>query len=113
MRRPTWFLTCTLVFSVAAFAALAAQTRKEPRKETKWNNPGGPKLPGVEHGSFRSVSMEVEVGYNVALPAGYAQDDKRYPVVYFLHGSGGNENSDVAGSPDLWPEWRRRKRSRR
>ena len=90
MRKPTCLVTCAMVLSLAAFSAPAAQTRKEtrkePRKETKWNNPDGPKIPGVEHGSFRSASMEVEVGYNVALPAGYAQGDKRYPVVYFLHG---------------------------
>jgi len=41
--------------------------------------------------------MEVEVGYNVYLPDGYAQSEARYPVIYFLHGAGGNENSDARG----------------
>src|SRR5262249_55921810 len=40
---------------------------------------------------------ETEVGYNVWLPPGYAQSDVRYPVMYFLHGAGGNENSDAGG----------------
>jgi endo-1,4-beta-xylanase len=97
MRKPTCLVTCTLVLSLAGSLATAAEARKETRSETKWNNPDGPKMPGVEHGSFRSASMDVEVGYNVALPAGYARGGKRYPVVYFLHGSGGSENSDVGG----------------
>jgi enterochelin esterase-like enzyme len=101
MRKLMCLVTCTLVLILAGLAAHAAETQKETQKETrkaaKWNNPDGPKLPGVEHGSFRSPSMNVEVGYNVALPAGYAQGNNRYPVVYFLHGAGGNENSDVGG----------------
>jgi endo-1,4-beta-xylanase len=62
----------------------------------KWNNPDGPKIPNVEHGSFHSPSMDLEVGYNVCLPAGYAEGDRRYPVIYFLHGAPGDENSDAA-----------------
>lgn len=37
--------------------------------------------------------MDVEVGYNVLLPDGHADSETRYPVVYWLHGLGGNENS--------------------
>jgi endo-1,4-beta-xylanase len=62
-----------------------------------WNNPDGPAAPGVEHHSFMSPSMDVEVGYNVYLPDGYEEGDARYPVIYFLHGAGGNENSDAGG----------------
>jgi len=35
------------------------------------------------------------VGYNIYLPPGYASSDKQYPVMYWLHGSGGNESSDI------------------
>jgi len=85
-----------LAFLLAA-AAAAAQER--PR-EVKWNNPDGPKLAGVTHGSFRSPSMDVEVGYNVYLPPAYA-GSARFPVIYFLHGAGGNENSDAGGFSGL------------
>src|SRR5689334_8734719 len=62
-----------------------------------WNNPpAGPLPAGVRHGTFRSASMGVEVGYNVYLPPDYAADtSRRYPVVYWLHGLGGNETSGV------------------
>jgi enterochelin esterase-like enzyme len=62
-----------------------------------WNNP--PKTPpaGVEHKTFMSASMKVEVGYNIYLPPDYvASPDKRYPVIYYLHGRGGNESSNLA-----------------
>ncbi len=95
--KPVLLLSCTVVFSLLGLSAQAQQVRRE----TKWNNPDGPRVPGVEHGSFRSASMEVEVGYNVYLPPGYAQGDQRYPVIYFLHGAGGNENSDAAGFSGL------------
>jgi endo-1,4-beta-xylanase len=61
-----------------------------------WNNP--PKnLPAyVEHKTFMSASMKVEVGYNIYLPAEYKDHpDKRYPVLYYLHGRGGTESSNL------------------
>ncbi len=79
----------------------AIPSEGQQRREVKWNNPDGPKISGVEHGSFRSPSMEVEVGYNVYLPPGYAGGNTRYPVVYFLHGAGGNENSDAGAFSGL------------
>jgi len=40
--------------------------------------------------------MNVEVGYCLYLPPGYAQDSTtRYPVVYWLHGGGGNELTGI------------------
>lgn len=78
-------------------AALAPAYPERARREVKWNNPDFPRPPWMEHRSFRSASMGKEVGYNVALPDGYAGGRARYPVIYFLHGAGGDENSDAAG----------------
>jgi endo-1,4-beta-xylanase len=61
---------------LTATAALPAVSQRE-RRPVVWNNPHGPKIPGVEHGSFRSPSMGVEVGYNVFLPPGYAEGRRR------------------------------------
>jgi endo-1,4-beta-xylanase len=42
---------------------------------------------------FRGAA-ETEVGYTVYLPPAYAaQPERRFPVVYFLHGLGGNEST--------------------
>ena len=53
---------------------------------------------GVEHSVFRSASMGIDVGYYVYLPPEYHEPEnkeKRYPVVYHLHGGrpGGEHKS--------------------
>lgn len=41
--------------------------------------------------SFRSTALQTEMRYTVYLPDGYAETPRRYPVLYLLHGHGGNE----------------------
>ncbi len=88
-----------LTMSLSAFAA------ESPQPPVVWNNPAPPTLGrDVHHRSFSSPSIGEEVGYNVYLPPGYndpAQRETRYPVIYFLHGATGNENSDAAGVAGL------------
>src|SRR5262245_33284868 len=44
--------------------------------------------------TFHSDALGVDKSYLVYLPAGYeAAADKRYPVVYLLHGIGGDETN--------------------
>lgn len=43
--------------------------------------------------------MQTDVGYNIYLPDEYATTQKRYPVIYHLHGSGGNESAQIDLSP--------------
>jgi len=52
----------------------------------RWVNPRDKKLPGVKHHTFHSDSMNCEVGFNIYTPPDYATSDKRYPVIYWLHG---------------------------
>src|SRR6185503_16370515 len=61
--------------------------------KTSWNNPPKGRISGLEHRTFHSASMKVDVGYNICLPPDYAAGKKRYPVVYYLHGYTGNESS--------------------
>src|SRR5688572_19054025 len=93
-------LATPLPFSLAH----AADANSEP--PVVWNNPAPAPTPGLDlqHRSFHSASMGVEVGYNVYLPPHYADvahAGTRYPVLYFLHGATGNENSDAAGVASL------------
>lgn len=61
-----------------------------------WNNPPKTVPANVEHKTFQSASMKCEVGYNIYLPAEYAKETtKRYPVIYYLHGRGGTESSNL------------------
>jgi len=46
--------------------------------------------PGVTHHVFRSASVKGDVSYHLYRPAAYeAEPTRRFPVVYWLHGSGG------------------------
>jgi S-formylglutathione hydrolase FrmB len=46
----------------------------------------------VSHRTFFSQALNREVGYCIYLPPGYeAETTRRYPVIYNLHGAGGNE----------------------
>ena len=61
-----------------------------------WNNTPVERVPAVEHKTFPSRAASTAVGYNVLLPPGYSTSDRRYPVLYWLHGLGGNENNRPA-----------------
>lgn len=67
-----------------------------------WVNPKLPDGPGLEHKILDSKSLGLEVGYVVWTPESYASEtEKEYPVIYFLHGMGGNESADSGG----FSEW--------
>lgn len=87
----------SIVLSILVLTGSSANPQERKRPEIKWNNPDGERPRGVEHGSFSSEAVGAEVGYNVSLPPSYAGGETRYPVIYFLHGAGGNENSDAGG----------------
>jgi enterochelin esterase-like enzyme len=64
----------------------------------KWVNPNIKEMPGLSHHILASKAMGHDVGYVVWTPPDYSkQVNKRYPVIYFLHGAGGNETSDAGG----------------
>jgi len=88
---------------LAGNGAMSAEAQTPPRqaKEVIWNSPPTSPIPGVEHNVLYSASMDRDVGYNVYLPADYAESKRRYPVVYFLHGAGGTESSDAGGFSGL------------
>jgi enterochelin esterase-like enzyme len=78
---------------VRALFAQGEQPSNKPALEETWVNPPKEVIPGVEHRSFHSASMLRGVGYNIYLPPGYSQaTDRRYPVIYHLHGFGNTES---------------------
>ena len=91
----TLCLTLAVLFaSTTAFAQKAnddKKSEKKPPKPFRWVNPlpKGDWPAGLKHGTFKSPSMNVDVGYCIYLPPNYATKknaDKRFPVVYYLHG---------------------------
>lgn len=66
---------------------------------TVWSNP----FPGAQsttHHTFLSAAngndsgARALVGYKLFLPHGYGSDTRRYPVIYMLHGRGGDETEN-------------------
>ncbi len=62
------------------------------------------KQDGVNYGTIEKQSYDSSVTgksrkVNIILPADYSTD-KKYPVLYLLHGIGGNENEWLDGNPD-------------
>ena len=78
-----------LISLAGLFIVSAAKAQSDT---VTWNYPGVANPPdNIQHHSFSSESMQVEVGYTVYLPPGYASSSQPYPVIYFLHGIQGNE----------------------
>ena len=99
-----FFLQAILIGAAAlvGFAQAPAQPAKSAARPHQWHNePAGPLPSGVTHSSFRSSAMNIDVGYSIYLPPDYAKDTQaRFPVVYWLHGGGGNE---LTGAPAIVP----------
>lgn len=81
-------------FAIAvAWPASAQAQRCTP---LQWDNPSPSYPSGVTHHAFHSPSMNVDVGFDVYLPPGFAGSSQRFPVLYYLHGRGGDEGTMVA-----------------
>ncbi len=64
------------------------QKEKKPPKPFRWVNPLPKKShPSLQHRTFFSESMKVDVGYAVMVPPDYETSPRvHFPVVYYLHG---------------------------
>jgi hypothetical protein len=78
-----------------------------PYDGTVWDNPlPDSSYPGPVpiHGTYHSSPMNLNVGYNVVLPPEYdSYPEARFPVVYVLHGGGGDENTFLIANVGLNP----------
>lgn len=82
------------IATVGLMAFLAPRTC-----QAQWVNPPTQQqqdnTPGLVHETYESPLMRTAVGYSVVLPPSYGSGQDRYPVVYWLHGGGGNESSSL------------------
>lgn len=88
--------TLLLCVPMAALAAASPAQAQSQCTGFAWNNPSPSYPAGVTHHTFRSAANGVDIGFNVYVPPGYATSTARYPVIYYLHGKGGNEGTMVA-----------------
>jgi enterochelin esterase-like enzyme len=87
------FLITILCVSLAQAQPGKKAAANQANTDDMWVCSPVPPLPErVTHHTYRSESMKREVGYCIYLPPGYdGHADRRYPVIYELHGAGGNE----------------------
>lgn len=89
------FTFLLILFCIQNIDAQQPKKKKVP-PPFKWVNeiPTKLKIDGLSHGTFKSESMGLDVGYCVFLPSEYkSNSSKRYPVVYYLHG--GRPGSEI------------------
>ncbi len=97
MRRLILLGVALLVLSLQLSELSAQKPKKKTPPPFKWVNVPRNLPIGVEHAVFQSTSMKQPVGYCIYLPPSYQTDiNRRYPVVYYLHGGRpGNENRGI------------------
>ncbi len=77
-------------FALLLLAAITAMGA-EPAPKTAWLDPNRIEPAGTRYRTFKSELVGGEVSYLIYLPPDYeTNSSRRYPVVYFLHGYGGN-----------------------
>ncbi len=98
------FVACILltIVSPQSVAQDRSQEKTKPPSQPSivWvNQPKDNQLPlpmNTQHLTFRSTLVNQNIGYCIYLPPGYASSaETSYPVIYNLHGNGGNEFTSV------------------
>jgi poly(3-hydroxybutyrate) depolymerase len=78
-----------LYSAVVAFATAQSQEPRPSQSDLAWVTAEIP-APRVSFRTFDSATAKTKVSYHIYTPAAYDQDaQRRFPVVYWLHGSGG------------------------
>ncbi|HIE96971.1 MAG: alpha/beta hydrolase-fold protein [Fuerstiella sp.] len=115
------FVACILLTVVWPQAHAQDKSKKKTKLPSQpsivWvNQPKDDQLPlptNTQHLTFRSTLVNKDIGYCIYLPPSYASSTKTgYPVIYNLHGNGGNEFTSVDSIKVLhdgikagrWPE---------
>ncbi len=78
---------------LALAASPGAAQPAPPVVEASWLDPDRSEPAGTKYQTFHSPTVNGEVSYLIYLPSGYPTSTRRYPVVYWLHGLGGNQRS--------------------
>ncbi len=73
--------------------------RKPLEFDIRWDNPKPDSL--TTHHVLHSAAMKRDVGWNLYLPPGYETSGRRYPLIYWLHGAGGDESSGLFIAAEL------------
>ena len=82
--------TTAPLFALAASFCICQQTVRSDEPAFLDPNQGAPA--GTRYETFHSRTIKGDVSYLIYLPPGYdTSTGRRYPVIYWLHGKGGNQ----------------------
>jgi endo-1,4-beta-xylanase len=85
-----------LVGTATTAPGLANSSRRQEGKKwpkAEWVDPNRNGPNGTKYQTFASKVVGADVSYLVYLPPGYEKGAQRYPVIYWLHGLGGNQRA--------------------
>ena len=83
-----------ILLSLLSALPLIAQEKPDRDDPETWTWVVEKDFPGYTHLVLESDSMQRKIGVNLYLPPSYeSSPDRRYPVVYYLHGATGTEGS--------------------
>jgi len=87
----------TIILLLPFFATQVwAKTARESIKNLSWINKRARTPNIVTHQTFYSKANQTKVGFYIYLPPHYQTNkNKRYPVIYSLHGMGGDEARNI------------------
>ena len=83
-----------LLHHLVACGGGSASSSPAGKPPADWTTPAA-KAPRVSYQVFQSTAANARVSFHVYLPPGYEVSGKRYPVLYWLHGTG----AGVTGIP--------------
>ena len=105
------FIAIILVLFISSLSCGIINAQNKSTKERsrqdpdtwQWNVPDI--MNRVTHGIVHSEAMNRDIGYNIFLPPSYhLYPKKRYSVVYYLHGAGGDEKAAAYTTEIIIPE---------
>jgi endo-1,4-beta-xylanase len=95
MRRKLTLILMLAAILATGLAATGTSAQQAGKKKTfrkgEWLDPDRSDANGSKYKTFNSKSAGCEVSYLVYLPPDYDKETKNYPVIYWLHGLGGNQ----------------------
>ena len=117
LARISTMIRTTLLLTLLPFCSLAAQDKQQPSKKQQsakkqsrppsiqWTNPPDektPLAPQTQHLTYRSKIAGQDIGYCIYLPKQYeSSPNRRFPVIYNLHGNGGHESKGMLNAEVL------------
>lgn len=92
---PVFIGISIILFSNSLSIAQENRKKRPSPPSIQWVNQPKPSQvnlpPNSQHLVFQSNLVKQEIGFCIYLPPNYSLSQKQYPVIYTLHGNGGNE----------------------